>query len=629
MLSGALAVPLLATGRARSEEPTADPESTGLEQKVDAALAVDGYGIQGRIGLKNVTLEMSPKPFREMREDYVRAVARVIFRQWEPLTLYADQISILLWTADGSEILEYDGRMETAFPWAENIGESNPGHSLKVENDPHHQALHDHGRLYMAHPPALTYGRLAMIIRVLKSVGREMTGKPIRVGATFDPGGEFARSDFKYKRHNEICLGNSRGKGTFVCCYAVLNGDHHAYAGYPQGIPQGTPFGTFFGRQSQHFLTDLGYDYIWFSNGFGFGLETWMVTGPMFDGTSFHPQALPDLQRKILDFWRDYRKECPRFLIETRGTNLLTGSDLASNGTPLKAIYEGGFNLVTPPNSPWGALNNDFGLELAGYMSRIPELPPGKGFPFRFYTHDPWWLDSPWLDSYVHQPYDIFLPMAVSRITADGAVENANAIEFLTIDNSLGQMPNQVPLEVIPHLLEGLENRPDQPGPLVWVYPFDEYFALAAGPRPRLEEPFFLDWFMRAAINDGLPLNTVVSTRNFLSSVRRRPGLYRESILITRVPDAGTPLAAELLEFSAKGGRLLLYGPLGHAGDDLLAALNLKREQPAAGEFDLELAEVPDHLSGERIPGGSCTGPTSAPVESRPCSTIPATPGRK
>ena len=32
-------------------------------------------------------------------------------------------------------------------------------------------------------------------------------GSTIRVGATFDIGPEFAISDFKYRRHNEICSG--------------------------------------------------------------------------------------------------------------------------------------------------------------------------------------------------------------------------------------------------------------------------------------------------------------------------------------------------------------------------------------------------------------------------------------
>ena len=550
--------------------------------------------------LKNITLEMSLKPFREMGEDFVRGVCRELFRLWSPLTRHAEGVSIMLWTADGSEILEYRGKPDDAIEWARYIGHPNPREELK--NDPEKKALHSRAQLYMENPPQLTYGRLATIIRILKEVGREATGKPIRVGATFDPGGEFAKSPFKYEKHNEICLGGTMGHGSFVCCYGVLNADSQTYAGFPNGIPQGTPLGTFLGRQSQHFLKDLGYDYIWFSNGFGFGMETWKATGPMFDGKKFTPDKAGENRDKILDFWRRFRAECPGFAIETRGTNLLTGSDLASNATPLKDIYAGGFNMMPPPNSPWAALNGDFGLELVGYMSRIAELPPGKGFPFRYYTHDPWWLNSPWLDRYGREPHDIYLPLSVGRIDAEGRVENPSSLSLLTIDDSYGRMPEQVPNEVIPHLLAALDHVPDQPGPLVWVYPFGEYHQMVFGAKPRPEEPFFGDWLMRAAVNNSLPLNTVVSTANFLSSLKRKADLYRESILITPVPDAGTPLASALLDFVKAGGRLLLYGPLAHAGDDLLAALNLKRVEPLAGDFELRLEHCLDEFATKGSP---------------------------
>ena len=119
-------------------------------------------------------------------------------------------------------------------------------------------------------PPRMTYGNLKTIARILKQTGQRMTGKPVQMGATFDPGGEFAVSDFKFKRHKEIARLGTRGPNTWVDCTATFDADPRAYAGFPKGIPAGTPFGTFLGRQSQHFLTDLGFDYIWFSNGLGF-----------------------------------------------------------------------------------------------------------------------------------------------------------------------------------------------------------------------------------------------------------------------------------------------------------------------------------------------------------------------
>ena len=148
-----------------------------------------------------------------------------------------------------------------------------------------------------------------------------------------------------------------------------------AYAGFPKGIPANTPFGTFFGRQSQHFLKDLGYDYIWFSNGFGFGVEGWSSTGAIFSGKGFEQEKLQGTREKITNFWKLFRKECPVFRIETRGTNLSAGTDLARDGVDLKNIYNGGYNMLPPPNSPWAALDGDFGLELTGYMSRMADCP--------------------------------------------------------------------------------------------------------------------------------------------------------------------------------------------------------------------------------------------------------------
>ncbi len=65
-------------------------------------------------------------------------------------------------------------------------------------------------------------------------------------------------TDFKYKKHPETLLGNAMGTKSFVNCYSVLNADKESYAGFPKGIPANTPFGTFFGRQSRHFLKDMG-----------------------------------------------------------------------------------------------------------------------------------------------------------------------------------------------------------------------------------------------------------------------------------------------------------------------------------------------------------------------------------
>lgn len=551
--------------------------------------------------LRNVTLEISPKPFKIMDDAGIEATARELFRQWDALTRHAEMISVLLWTADGSEILDYRGDMAEQIEWARYAAMSNPfrtGPNPSARNaDPENMALHHGIIVYMDDPPILTFGTLKKIVTTLKRVGREMTGKPIRVGATFDPGDEFAISTFKYVRHSEICLSDTRGKATWVCCFATLHGDDQPYAGFPNGIPEGTPFGTFFGRQCQHFLSDLDFDYIWLSNGFGFGSETWATTGILFDGQTFDPRRAAEGQETILNFWRTFRQECPQFRIETRGSNLSISTDLASDAAPWRDIYRGNFNLLPPPNSPWAAIDGDFGLELAGYLARISELPGDRNFPFRFYLHDPWWQNSPWTDRYESQPHDIYLPLAVCRLDARGRVETASHIQFLTVDNTWGEIPVKYPNEVIPHLLQAWDEAPDRPGPLVWVYPFDEYHDLTFGPQPRLSEVFFGDWFMRGAINMGFPLNTVVSARNLLTALTSQPGCLDGSALVTPVPLAESAVEQALLDFAAAGRDVLLYGPTDHAGAKLLAALNLAHAEPLTGELELILGVPTDELT--------------------------------
>jgi len=548
------------------------------------------------MSLKNVTLEVSLKPFNDASEEATRETARRMFCQWLPLIEHADRASVMLWTADGSEILDYGGDLEATFEWCYWIGGANPRAANPA--DPEGIALHSRPYLFTEHPRQFTYGDLKRLVEILKEVGTEVTGKPVRVGETFDPGPEFAKSSFKYERHNEICVGGTMGTASFVCCYGELKGDTDHYAGFPDGIPEGTTIGTFLGRQSQHFLTDLGFDFLWLSNGFGFGMETWALRGAIFDGKSFSPARCEEVRDKILGFWQDFRKECPDFALETRGTNLSTGMDLSSDAAPLKDIYRGGFGMEPPPNSPWAALNGDFGLELIGWMSHIAEL-PADSYPFRFYTHDPWWKNSPWLDRYGREPHDIFLPMSVSRLRGDGSTHLPSAINFLSVDDSWGRMPEVVPREVTCHLLNTLETAPDQAAPLVWVYPFDEYHDMVYGKPTRIDEVFFGDWFMRGAVNNGLPLNCVISTGNFVEALQTNPAALASSLLVSPVPEAGSEWSQAILRFVAEGGRVLLYGPVRYADEELLAALNLTVAKPIEGDFELNFAEEAEPLSSE------------------------------
>jgi hypothetical protein len=562
---------------------------------------------------RDVQLEMSLKPFWDATPGTRDAVCREIFQQWQPLCRFAESISIQLWTGDGSEILEYQGDLDATLEWARYHGSANavwrkeqhrkaesagtaaaerktdPGHNganyggESNELDPEGRGVHVRSYLYRPEPAVFTYRWLRELIAALKKIGREVTGKTICVGTTFDIGPEFAVSKFKYDWHPEICGGAQLFGGTFVRCDARLKGDRRRYAGFPHGIPEGTTMGTLLGRQSKHFLADLPFDFMWFSNGFGFALEPWALTGALFNGREFNPAAAQETAQGIMDFWKCFRAECPEIPVRTRGTNLTTGIDLGSDASPIEAIYREAGPIDAPVNSPWAALDGDVGLELAGWMSHIARLPQA-GYRFRYYIHDPWWLNSPWLDRYQRQPFDIFLPLSVSRLQGDGQVDPPRDLAFLTIDDSHGQIPVNVPIEVTSHLLHAREFLPDAPGPVVWVYPFTEYHDLALGDRAQPSLPFFGDWFVRGLIGHGVPVNTVANSEDIRTLLETNTAALAGSILIAPVLPEGCRFTELLVEYARKGGRVLFYGPLSDASS-LAELLQIRLEEPREGDF--------------------------------------------
>ena len=499
-----------------------------------------------------VNLEMSLKPFKKTDDEYIRNVCRNLFEQWRPLLKNRETVSVMLWTADGSEILDYAGNTDDEFEWCCYIGTAN--RELIGKDDDPDCSLHSKKHYYMDNPPVMTYGILKKIVCTLKKEGKKaFPNSIIRVGETFDIGPEFAKSDFKYNRHPEISSGSKLDSFGFVDATALLNEDDRRYAAYPDGIPQDTPFGTFLGKQSNIFLKDMGFDYLWLSNGLGFSAEPWDITGKVFDGKSFHPEKLADTRKNVFDFWRLFRKECTDFPLETRGTNNSVGIDYATDGVPLYDIYNAGFNITPPPNSPWAALNDDFGLEIMGHMTRICEL-PGDGFMFRYYIHDPWWLNSPWYDRYNGSAHDIYLPMAVTRIDAEGKVQSAQTLNILTVDNSYGNMPDNCVNEPLPHLLKAEKDIADDIAPLVWVYPMREFTTSHS--EETLYEMYYGDKYISEAINNGFPLNCVVSTDIFLKTSL---DLYKKSILISPIPQT-QEVRQRLIDFEIRGGRVIYYG---------------------------------------------------------------------
>lgn len=480
---------------------------------------------------KNITLEVSLKPFKNHEESAIRSVCQGIFRQWYPLLKNREEISIMMWTSDGSEILDYKGNPEDEFEWCCYVGTAN--NPLADENDRPDLCLHEKKRYYMENPSRITYGTLKQIVSILKEEGKKaFPNAAITVGETFDIGPEFAYSDFKSNRHTEITTGDKVGSCNcgFIDSTAYLKQDDYPYASYPNGIPEHTPFGLFLGKQSQIFLKDMGFDYLWLSNGLGFSANPWSLDGKIFDGKQFHPERLEKTKADVFEFWKQFREGCPDYPLETRGTNNSVGIDYATDGVPLYDIYRGGFDITPPPNSPWAALNDDFGLEIMGHMTRICEL-PGENFLFRYYIHDPWWINSPWYDRYDSQPHDIYLPMAVSRIDENGKTQSAEMLNILSIDNSYGDMPDCCVNEPLPHLLKAEKNASDEPAPFVWVYPMREYTTSADS--KLLETMYYGDRFICDAINSGFPLNCVVSTDIFLKTGIET---YQKSTLISPIP---------------------------------------------------------------------------------------------
>ena len=501
---------------------------------------------------KTVTLEMSLKPFKQTDPAYVEQVIRQLFNQWRPLLQNRENIALMLWVGDGSELLDYAGREEDSFEWARFVGTAN--RELLNPEGPQDLSLHHKKQHYIPNAPAMTYRILKNIISTIKHLGTQLYPEShIQVVETFDIGPEFAISDFKYHRHPEITSGSRLDSFGFVDATALLCADTRAYAAYPNGIPEGTPFATFLGRQADIFLRDMGFDALWLSNGLGFSANPWDMTGKIFDGQHFHADKLLNTRKQVFDFWKLFRENCPDFPLLTRGTNNSVGIDYATDGVPLHDLYTAGLNIAPPPNSPWAALNDDFGLELMGHMTRICNL-PGEDFLFRYYIHDPWWVNSPWYDRYGGQPHDIYMPMAISRIDEAGQVRSANLLSLLSIDNSFGDLPDCCVNEPLPHILKAEKDAADAISPLVWVYPMREFTT--AESESALKEMYLGDHYIRQAINYGLPLNCVVSTDHFL---KHDLSLYKASVLISPLPQTAE-IADKLRNFAENGGNVIYYG---------------------------------------------------------------------
>lgn len=536
---------------------------------------------------ERVNLEVSMKVFKKTDIKYIKDVVNRIFDHWAPMLKKREAISVLLWVSDGSNILDYTGNLDEEIEWNYFMGCAKM-ETLKDDED-RDVNLHEKNVVYLKELPVVTHRTIKHIVEAVKAEGhKRYPDTEITVGIPFDIGPEFARSKFKYERHPEICTGSGEGVNTFVNSYGLLAADTYHYAGFTDGIPEGTPFGTFLGRQTNIYLRDMGMDYLWLSNGVGFSSTSWSPVGEVFDGEQFHTDKFEEVENKVFSFWQNFRKECPDYLVYTRGTNFSAGIDYVKDAVGLYKIYNAGLNIVPPPNSPWAALNENYGLELMGHMTRNCEI-PGENYMFRFYLHDCWWVNSPWYDRYGGKPQDIYLPMAISRIDENGKAQPADIFNIFTLDNTYGDMPDLCVQETLPHFMKAEKDSADEAAPFVWVYPFREYTA--ALNEKELVEILSGDLFICRAISNGFPLSCVVSCDNFLKHGR---DVYSRSVLVTPVPDAGSDFETAILKYVEAWGKVLFYGSLDKAGGTFRKMFGLQKVEGITGEVYVDRMYNPD-----------------------------------
>jgi hypothetical protein len=548
--------------------------------------------------LERVTLETSLKPFKRIDPASIRATCREAFRQWKPLCDIADRVAVMLWTGDGSEILEWRGELDDPLPWALSIGFCNEG-ARGLYPFPSAQPRHD----YIDDLPAMTYATLRDIIATFKQVGRTEFGLDVMVGATVDPGPEFVESDFKYVRHRELFRGGPEAPFGptvgFICAYARLQAEDRAYAGFPDGVPEGTSFGTFLGRQFRSFGQAMGFDYLWLSNGMGFSHYPWYYVGENFEGHRFGCVDYSEERERVLSFWRDLANEIPDVPLELRGTNYPMGLDIAAHCVSFPDIYDIG-NIVNPPvNPPWGS--RDLGMEVVAHLSRIAELPAGT-YAVRHYLNDPWFYANPWWDYYNREPFDFYVLWVCSRVNGEGEVERSRFIELLTIDTEQGELNEDTALETIPHMRRAVSMAPDAPGLLTLVYPYREFHELARESPEEVGLAYFADLYLRSAVQNGLPLNTVISTDGLTKVLDSNPNALRDTILVALAPRADWDLSAQITQWVQSGGKAMLFGPLAEASDGLRGLLGVSLADPIDGELTAETTLAGDSFTAGEDP---------------------------
>ncbi len=155
-------------------------------------------------------------------------------------------------------------------------------------------------------------------------------------------------------------------------------------------------------------------------------------------------------------------------------------------------------------------------------------------------------------------------------------------MNLLSIDNTYVDLSEACANEPLAHLLLAIKEMPDEASPAVWVYPFDEYCDCKT--ENEIRDVFFGNWLIRGAINNGAPISTVVSTKNFVGHDK---SLYKNSILITPVPSPDSEFEEKILAFACDGGKVVFYGNTARASRRFLELFGISHSSPICGELEL------------------------------------------
>lgn len=562
---------------------------------------------------RRTVLECSLKPFGDLAAAALEARWAAILRAWQRVLDRTDALGVLLWVADGGEILSWTGDLAQRLEWARSIGFAN----TTARSDLYYPGWYQNraAKPFRDDAPEWTYGDLAAAIAALRRAGAAAGVRELTVGATFDPGPEFAASPFKYHEHPEILMpvppGTFPAPMRFVTAQARLAADPRRFGGWPDGIPEGTALGAYLGRQMLSLAAAVGFDYLWLSNGFGYSAYAWTPTGELVDAAGWHPERAGEQRAATLEFWRSFRAVAPELPLEVRGTNFSLGLDLASDGVPHRDIAATGRLAVAPPNLP--VLQADLlAQDVVCYLSRLART-PGPRLIYRHYLNDPWFEQNPWYDIYAREPLEVYTAMSCGRLNAAGGIDPPTDLHVLSIDTERGQvLPEEVD-EVAPHLFRALDERADAAGPVVWVYPYDDYHDLLEQRPELLPHLFFGDLFIERSVGAGLPLLTVCDAARFVEL--HRAGRLPDAIYLAPTPLGPWGYSAALLEHVAAGGRAMLYGALTEAPEALREALGIGLAAPLEGDFAVEhrltedtLDEPADPARPLRHRGDTCGG---------------------